>query len=252
MYRTLGLMLVPHFLLGTYIDGVFTRKSWACSWQDSSFWFCRSSLVLVCSGTNNSKWRCANCCRCRGLFTTMWAGWYLSWAWTIVSRSAVWSIISGFAALRVASFLSPDPVDQKRCVRIISGVRLWSVLKRLWSPKEIVDPKFDWKALCVWKSSFLVVFSDETDLWWLKFCVAGLSICFVVIQIHDRWVVIDPMLHFWEVSIPDVCRLILIWRWWFRKGYAGLFETCILSSSRQCYPPIFYLVSKLSEAVVSS
>ncbi|HPQ50353.1 MAG: hypothetical protein KDJ26_01235 [Alphaproteobacteria bacterium] len=95
----------------------------------------------------------------------------------------------------------------------------------------------------------LVVFSDETDLWWLKFLRRGFRHCFVVIQIHDRWVVIDPMLHFWEVSIPDVSIDFDLARWFREKGMRVV-ETCILSPSRRCYPPIFLSCVEVVKRVV--
>ena len=51
----------------------------------------------------------------------------------------------------------------------------------------------------------LVVFSDTTDLWWLKFLKSGFRHCFVIIKFsdleRDRWVALDPMLHHWQMGV---------------------------------------------------
>ncbi|MDD3021703.1 MAG: hypothetical protein PHX61_12120 [Alphaproteobacteria bacterium] len=84
----------------------------------------------------------------------------------------------------------------------------------------------------------LVVFSGHTDLWWLRFLKRDFRHCFVVICSQDRWVVIDPMLHFWEVSIPDVSVEFDLAGWFTGQGLKVV-ETEIISPARRCYPPIF-------------
>ncbi|OIN86858.1 MAG: hypothetical protein AUJ12_04415 [Alphaproteobacteria bacterium CG1_02_46_17] len=84
----------------------------------------------------------------------------------------------------------------------------------------------------------LVVFSGQTDLWWLRFLKRDFRHCFVVICSQDRWVVIDPMLHFWEVSIPDVSAESDLAGWFTGQGLKVV-ETEIISPARRCYPPIF-------------
>lgn len=84
----------------------------------------------------------------------------------------------------------------------------------------------------------LVVFSDQTDLWWLKFLKRGFRHCFVVIRLNDRWVAIDPMAHFWEVSMPELPDSLDLARW-FRQCGMRVIETDILVPARRCYPPLF-------------
>ncbi len=84
----------------------------------------------------------------------------------------------------------------------------------------------------------LVVFSGQTDLWWLKFLRRGFRHCFVAIRSQDRWVVIDPMLHFWEVTIPDISIQFDLARWFTDQGLTVV-ETEIKSPDRRCYPPFF-------------
>lgn len=84
----------------------------------------------------------------------------------------------------------------------------------------------------------LVVFSDQTDLWWLKFLRRGFRHCFVVIHINDRWIAIDPMAHFLEISLTDLPQdfdLAL----WFRESGMRVVETQILYPERRIYPPFF-------------
>jgi len=84
----------------------------------------------------------------------------------------------------------------------------------------------------------LVVFSNETDLWWLKFLKRGFRHCFVVIRLHDKWVTIDPMAHFLEISLPDLPDGFDLARW-FRKNGMIVVETYIRYPERRPYPPFF-------------
>jgi hypothetical protein len=47
----------------------------------------------------------------------------------------------------------------------------------------------------------LVVFGDNTGLWWLRFLRPGFRHCFVVVETSSDWVVIDPLSHCLEVSV---------------------------------------------------
>ena len=84
----------------------------------------------------------------------------------------------------------------------------------------------------------MVVFSGQTDLWWLKFLRRGFRHCFVVMNLNDRWVAIDPMAHHLEVSVPDV-PVSFDLKGWFEESGMLVVETYIRIPERRCYPPFF-------------
>lgn len=56
-----------------------------------------------------------------------------------------------------------------------------------------------------------VVFSDQTDLWWLKCLRRGFRHCFVIMRFADIWMALDPLAHKTEImriDIPDAFSLI--------------------------------------------
>lgn len=89
----------------------------------------------------------------------------------------------------------------------------------------------------------MVVFSGQTDLWWLKFLRRGFRHCFVVMNLNDRWVAIDPMAHHLEVSVPDV-PVSFDLKGWFEESGMLVVETYIRIPERRCYPPFFCPVSR--------
>lgn len=46
-----------------------------------------------------------------------------------------------------------------------------------------------------------VVFSDETDLWFLKILKTGFRHCFIIMQQDNRWVLIDPRADKTDIQI---------------------------------------------------
>lgn len=64
-----------------------------------------------------------------------------------------------------------------------------------------------------------VVFSDHTEMWWLRALKPGFRHCFVALAGERGWVVIDPLAHYTEVApldVPAECDLAA----WYRS--AGL------------------------------
>ncbi|HOO50866.1 MAG TPA: hypothetical protein PLK94_06215 [Alphaproteobacteria bacterium] len=88
----------------------------------------------------------------------------------------------------------------------------------------------------------LVVFSDTTDLWWLKFLKSGFRHCFVIIKFsdleRDRWVALDPMLHHWQISLPNIEKSFDLRQWLEDQGH-HVVSTKILAPARRYYPPLF-------------
>lgn len=84
----------------------------------------------------------------------------------------------------------------------------------------------------------LVVFSDQTDLWWLKCLRRGFRHCFVVLRLGDKWVAIDPMAHVLEVSLPDLPDAFDLAAW-FRRSGLSVVETRVRPPVRRTYPPLY-------------
>ena len=54
------------------------------------------------------------------------------------------------------------------------------------------------------KQRLWVVFTDQTDLWWLRFLPKGFRHCFVIIHDGRNWITVDPLSHCMEVSVQDL------------------------------------------------
>ncbi|WP_207460172.1 hypothetical protein [Azospirillum sp. SYSU D00513] len=50
----------------------------------------------------------------------------------------------------------------------------------------------------------LVAFSGEAALWWLRLLRPGFRHCFVALNDGRRWIVLDPLAPFTEVTVLDV------------------------------------------------
>lgn len=49
-----------------------------------------------------------------------------------------------------------------------------------------------------------VVFSNNTDLFWLRFLKRGYRHCFVILNDGQRWISFDPMAHYSEIIVHDI------------------------------------------------
>lgn len=63
-----------------------------------------------------------------------------------------------------------------------------------------------------------VVFTDQTDLWWLKFLRHGFRHCFVLIRFADIWISVDALAHKTEVMRLDVPDSFSIVGWLESQG----------------------------------
>lgn len=57
----------------------------------------------------------------------------------------------------------------------------------------------------------LVVFTDQTDLWWLKFLRRGFRHCFMLLRFGDMWLSVDALSHKTEImriDLPDHFNLV--------------------------------------------
>jgi hypothetical protein len=63
-----------------------------------------------------------------------------------------------------------------------------------------------------------VVFSDETDLWFLKILKSGFRHCFIIMQQDNRWVLIDPRSDKTEIQILPHPHHFNFPRFWIEQG----------------------------------
>lgn len=50
----------------------------------------------------------------------------------------------------------------------------------------------------------LIIFSDDTDLWWLKILRRGFRHCAVLIEQNGQWILVDALAHKTELLVVDV------------------------------------------------
>lgn len=65
-----------------------------------------------------------------------------------------------------------------------------------------------------------VVFSGQTDLFWLKCLRRGFRHCFLLIHDGTGWVTVDPMLHYLEITVHhQVAASFDLPRWFCAQGH---------------------------------
>jgi hypothetical protein len=81
----------------------------------------------------------------------------------------------------------------------------------------------------------LVVFADNTDLWWLRLLKPGFRHCFIALDHPGGWIVIDPLSHHTRISlIPHAPRLNLAD--WYRRNGLEVVETETVEPARRVRP----------------
>lgn len=64
----------------------------------------------------------------------------------------------------------------------------------------------------------LVVFTDATDLWWLRLLRPGFRHCFVALACAGGWVVVDPMSHCTAVAHFPLSQEFDLAGWYRQHG----------------------------------
>lgn len=91
----------------------------------------------------------------------------------------------------------------------------------------------------------LVVFSDQTDLWWLKFLRRGFRHCFVLIRFADIWVSYDVLAHKTEMMRIDVPDTFSIVQWLENQGERVIPCPRQTTGHKVLYPSIFTCVESV-------
>ena len=67
-----------------------------------------------------------------------------------------------------------------------------------------------------------VVFTDQTDLWWLKILPKGFRHCFVLIHDGRNWITVDPLSSRMEIVVQDVPQDFDLPAWLKSEGHIVL------------------------------
>jgi len=67
-------------------------------------------------------------------------------------------------------------------------------------------------------SPALVVFSNNTEFWWLKGLRPGFRHCFMVLDMGGQWVVYDPLSHQTKITLLPANRTIDLKAWYEERG----------------------------------
>ena len=91
----------------------------------------------------------------------------------------------------------------------------------------------------------LVVFTDQTDLWWLKSLRRGFRHCFVMMRFADMWISIDALAHKTDVmriDLPDHFNLV---QWLESQGETVLCYPIRPAHLRPLWPSVFSCVESV-------
>ena len=72
------------------------------------------------------------------------------------------------------------------------------------------------------KKQCWVIFSGHTDMMWLKFLKPGFRHCAILINDGERWMTIDPLSNFMDVTVHQVPPSFDLPQWMEARGYKTL------------------------------
>ena len=95
----------------------------------------------------------------------------------------------------------------------------------------------------------LVVFTDQTDLWWLAFLRRGYRHCFLLIRFDNIWISVDALAHKTEImriDIPDSFSLI---KWFESQGDSVVRCPTIQTKLKPLWPSAFSCVEAVKRVL---
>lgn len=95
----------------------------------------------------------------------------------------------------------------------------------------------------------LVVFSDQTDLWWLRFLRRGFRHCFILIRFADIWISIDALAHKTEVMRIDVPDCFSLQKWLESQGDTVIHCPDFKTRIKPLWPTAFTCVEAVKRAI---
>lgn len=88
--------------------------------------------------------------------------------------------------------------------------------------------------------SVWVVFSDETDLGFLKVLRRGFRHCFVVIRDQGCWLSCDPLAHVTELSVLNVPEDFDVLNWLRKQGMIVVKVSPQIRPKHKILPPMLF------------
>ena len=85
-----------------------------------------------------------------------------------------------------------------------------------------------------------VVFSDETDLLFLKCLRRGFRHCFVVIRDRGHWISYDPLAHYTELALVDVPETFDLLGWLSAQGMRVVKVPPHICPKQRILPPVMF------------
>jgi hypothetical protein len=96
---------------------------------------------------------------------------------------------------------------------------------------------------------FLVVFSDHTDLWWLKFLRRGFRHCYILIRFADVWISVDALAHRTEITRIDGPDHFSLKKWLEDEGETVVFCSTYKSEIKPLFPSNFNCVESVKRII---
>jgi len=91
----------------------------------------------------------------------------------------------------------------------------------------------------------LIVFSGETDIWWLKILKPGFRHCFAALHKSHRWVIYDPLAHATELQIHEGFDSVDLEFWFRQRGHAVIRTLIRPAVSKKLTPAPFTCVEAI-------
>ncbi len=91
----------------------------------------------------------------------------------------------------------------------------------------------------------LVVFTDQTDLWWLQFLRRGFRHCFIVMRYSDIWISVDALAHKTEVVRIDLPDEFSLRKWLESQGDKVILCRPAQTELKLLWPAVFSCVESV-------
>lgn len=67
-----------------------------------------------------------------------------------------------------------------------------------------------------------IVFTNHTEIGWLKIFKRGYRHCFIILNDGERWISIDPMAHYMDIVVQNAAPDFNLISWLERRGHSVL------------------------------
>ncbi len=87
---------------------------------------------------------------------------------------------------------------------------------------------------CAW-----VVFTNQTQLLWLKILKKGFRHCFVIINDGKNWISIDPMSNYTDIAVHNISHDFDLPKWLRSRGHSVI-KACLNNNIKKPAPWMFF------------